>query len=431
MSFHTSCIHRYDQGWSCSALTDHTSVFYFSPEDPFGNVTCGFCGAKFCAITAVNSQDSDILVEHAKSVHRFAECNMAEKFAEKLLFHEHLINAHDATLGPWTEMLEDACYYQIFSSLPSMKATADLGRTLETQEAVSTTEIKHTILQPFAIDLEPRVDLLLSKTESPFSLGGQLGTTDAAAILDFNAFESLIAQAGGSTSENLMEYLRYNQMTETIRVHVRMISALTAHLGIAETSFEKLKSQQAYWEILGSLKSIESEKDRYRQACWSEGYDVDEIDRMLKTSERYETVSNTSSDIYQEPESEQHMSWWDVLHHTGPQNWLTKKDRINSWLLQNLAAQPKEALCHRKYLQDQGADDQLSEEEWARLVLKFWTLDDAARPSEDADCSTNGAVDSDGACHSARVKLVESLPVREKWDLVDIVSKSETSTVDL
>jgi hypothetical protein len=46
-----------------------------------------------------------------------------------------------------------------------------------------------------------------------------------------------------------------------------------------------------------------------------------------------------------------------------------------------------------------------SEEDWARLVLKYWTVDDAARPSEYEDCSTNGAVDSEGACHSTRVKL--------------------------
>jgi hypothetical protein len=53
---------------------------------------------------------------------------------------------------------------------------------------------------------------------------------------------------------------------------------------------------------------------------------------------------------------------------------------------------------------------------------------DAARPSEDADCSTNGAVDSDGACHSARVKLFENLPIREKVDVMDIDIKSVAST---
>jgi hypothetical protein len=51
--------------------------------------------------------------------------------------------------------------------------------------------------------------------------------------------------------------------------------------------------------------------------------------------------------------------------------------------------------------------DQLSEEEWARLVLKFWPLDDAARLIEYTDCSSNGAVKSGCSCHPVRVTFCE------------------------
>jgi len=76
--------------------------------------------------------------------------------------------------------------------------------------------------------------------------------------------------------------------------------------------------------------------------------------------------------------------------------------------------------------------EQLGEEQWARLVLTFWPLDEAAPRFELGACSTNGVVDSAGACHSARVLLSEMpfnvgsedqamddpLPVRRKWDVV-------------
>lgn len=365
-------------------------------------------------------------MRHAKSLHHFTECKQSEKWTGKHSFREHLMKTHTAIIGPWTEKLEDICYYETFSSLPKLEATADIARTAETPETTTTSEMKSTMLPSAA-------DLLQSKTDSPlFELLGQTINTDAVAILGFiNAFETIIAQTGGSTSKNLTQYIIYSRVAETTRAHIHMSSALAPHLNIPESSIMKLEAQDARKKIYDHLKSLESERDSYREACWREGYNIEELDRVSKTSERYDTVSDTSLDIHQEREPDQHMSWWDVLHHVSPQSWVTKKDRINFWLLQSLAAQPKEAHCHKKYLQDQGVSDQLSEEAWARLVLKFWTLDDAARPSEDADCSTNGAVDSDGACHSARVKLVGNLPVPEKLDVMDIDSESEASTDDL
>jgi hypothetical protein len=50
------------------------------------------------------------------------------------------------------------------------------------------------------------------------------------------------------------------------------------------------------------------------------------------------------------------------------------------------------------------------------LVLKYWLIDEAAIGSEEGPCSTNGAVDSSGVCHSTRVKL-ETLPMRKRKDI--------------
>lgn len=261
----------------------------------------------------------------------------------------------------------------------------------------------------------------------PSRLFGEPKIPESGAILDFfHAFEGLIAYAGaGSISKCLTDYIRYYQVAETTNAHIRMLSALAPLLNLPESSTMNLKFQEAQEKTRKHLRDIEYKRDRYRGACWRQGYDVVELDRELEAPDK-------APDIRQEIASEQHhMSWWDVLHHVGSQDWLTKKDRINSWLLQNLAAEPGEALCHRKCLQEEGMGDQLSEEEWARLVLKFWTIDDAAQPLEHTECSTNGAVDSDGACNSTRVKLVGSLPIREKVDAMDIDSESEISALDI
>ncbi|MCJ1432006.1 hypothetical protein MMC27_001362 [Xylographa pallens] len=56
------------------------------------------------------------------------------------------------------------------------------------------------------------------------------------------------------------------------------------------------------------------------------------------------------------------------------QSWTTRRDRINNWLLHSLRADDQLAQLHRSILGEQ----HLSEKAWARLVLKHWTLDEAA-----------------------------------------------------
>jgi hypothetical protein len=77
-----------------------------------------------------------------------------------------------------------------------------------------------------------------------------------------------------------------------------------------------------------------------------------------------------------------------------------QQDRINMWLLRNLQESSEEKIRHRSFLTD---TENMDEEKWARLVLKYWWLDDAAVVPEIEPLSTNGAVDSAGRCHFVRV----------------------------
>jgi len=54
---------------------------------------------------------------------------------------------------------------------------------------------------------------------------------ESTAVLDFfHAFEVLIAPSSNSTSRNLTQYIRYNQIAENTRAHVRMLSAVAPNL---------------------------------------------------------------------------------------------------------------------------------------------------------------------------------------------------------
>lgn len=67
--------------------------------------------------------------------------------------------------------------------------------------------------------------------------------------------------------------------------------------------------------------------------------------------------------------------------------WNSTRDRTNRWILHTLGSDPTYAKLHRKLLrQAQGLPtaehDQLSDRMWARLVLKYWFIDEAAESTQ-------------------------------------------------
>jgi hypothetical protein len=103
----------------------------------------------------------------------------------------------------------------------------------------------------------------------------------------------------------------------------------------------------------------------------------------------------------------------------------TQHDRINMWLLNNLEVSNKEKKLHRSFLPQGVIWD---EEQWARLVLKHWLLDEAATGREDRCFSSNGAVNSDGRCHSERV-LFENLTSSGLKDLDEFEDAAKIRTI--
>ncbi|KAF4633145.1 hypothetical protein G7Y89_g4979 [Cudoniella acicularis] len=77
------------------------------------------------------------------------------------------------------------------------------------------------------------------------------------------------------------------------------------------------------------------------------------------------------------------------------QVWTSKLDRINGWLFNNLQSCPENAALHRSMLPD---GEELEEKAWARSVIKYWSIDQAALGDEYSSLvdSSRGAVDSWG-----------------------------------
>jgi septation ring formation regulator EzrA len=82
-----------------------------------------------------------------------------------------------------------------------------------------------------------------------------------------------------------VEYVRYNKIAENARAHTRMFSALTPHLDILESKMKE-QAHDVQEKTYDHLKNLESKRDSYREACWRESYDIEEVDRILKTSEK-------------------------------------------------------------------------------------------------------------------------------------------------
>ena len=67
--------------------------------------------------------------------------------------------------------------------------------------------------------------------------------------------------------------------------------------------------------------------------------------------------------------------WNEILGEKEARVWSTRKDRINAWLLQNMATSPQGSKNHRNYFKH---GERLDKKQWARLILKFWLIDETA-----------------------------------------------------
>jgi hypothetical protein len=154
--------------------------------------------------------------------------------------------------------------------------------------------------------------------------------------------------------------------------------------------------------------------DSYISRCRQSGSDLGPMSYAIPPKERIQSQGGTNAAVPEKGKLRLNSSTTNA----------TQNDRINMWLLNNLEASSKEKKLHRSFLPKATA---LDEEQWARMVLKYWLLDEAATNPEVQRSSSNGAVDSDGRCHSERVQFeTRARSGLNDFDELEDVPKLET-----
>lgn len=136
-----------------------------------------------------------------------------------------------------------------------------------------------------------------------------------------------------------------------------------------------------------------------RRECIVAGHSTYEINAFLTT----ERSSDKNNKMHFEPRTKapNHQDILESRRHTLESSlldgWTDTRDRINRWMLHTLRTDEAQARLHRSML----VEPDIGEEAWARLVLKYWNLDEAAtgielrtsfvdRSSRQSGCLGNG-----------------------------------------
>ena len=108
-----------------------------------------------------------------------------------------------------------------------------------------------------------------------------------------------------------------------------------------------------------------------RRQCIQSGYSLHEVDAALGQPMDHQRTQDV-------PTAKCHEDMFEIRRRTLDsgllRDWTSTRDRINNWLLHSLRSDDSHARLHRSLL----AEQELDGNEWAALVLEYWTSDEAA-----------------------------------------------------
>lgn len=230
------------------------------------------------------------------------------------------------------------------------------------------------------------------------------------------ASKKLLDVAKGICPPSLLAYMELVRVAETISMHTKLLTCIQK---FQDPDSLDLMETKEYQDVYLKLQSLRVELDETRQICWREGLDMADVDKVLSSGYGQDPPPPLADDLEQGKEEIRE----DVLvlrrqlqRLRAEQSWTSKLDRTNAWLLENLASSDEAVALHRSYIPN---SEMLDEKHWARLVLKYWLLDEAGAPSRLRSPSTIGAM-MDGMCHSIKVRLDMR---QEDWE--SLVSDAE------
>ncbi|MCJ1402149.1 hypothetical protein MMC11_005368 [Xylographa trunciseda] len=183
---------------------------------------------------------------------------------------------------------------------------------------------------------------------------------------DYKALDNTTAQF---FPKSVARYISHRQMVVMLTSQIRLLpvhSDLNPQHKSSELAMEFQQTLKARLAILMDEMKV------LRNTCLQASYALYEIDQVLAVAQEEDIGASQNS------HRAAHQDMLELRRSTLESNllqtWTNSRDRINGWLLHSLRADDKLAQLHRAILGEQD----IGEKAWARLVLKYWTLDEAA-----------------------------------------------------
>ena len=348
--------------WSCETLYEnhkaafHPSTSYHSDRHLAISETdgCGLCGEEFPNEPA---PDWDNRLAHLRSVHTIGVCSRPiKKFFKAYHFRLHLKHRHAAKTGKWSRTLETASMQE--EEVQGSPDTSDTSHASQDDGSLTP--------QMFQSDDHDSVLRELTKEMYPAAVVDYIFTRRQLYL--FEGHLALLKVGFG-----------LNQPKQTDESDGR-----AAYI-------EPRKHPPHLRALEDTLVQLRDDLKNARRRCLQAGHSLYEIDQVL-----YQTSHHDSS--MAGPIWINHSDMFEIRRNTLTSNllgqWTTTRDRINGWLLHSLRSDDSLARVHRSMLVEENLDEKV----WAKLVVEYWALDEAATgsglavaSSAEATCSHMGS----------------------------------------
>ena len=219
--------------------------------------------------------------------------------------------------------------------------------------------------------------------------GSSIGGQSSESMIDRTA-AALLESSKPLYPAKVASYISKLRLLQTIEQQMSLLSLQVA---------SKPEIQQHLDNFNKQLKAIKRCLTRLRTQCLKEGHSLHLINEVLTSCKIHDP--DTGLRLPTHNTAARHTDLLALRKRTlkhgiySTDTSYTKRDRINRWLFQNLQNSPENAALHRSIMTG-GTEKDLDEKSWARTVVKYWSIDDAATGEEyeAGNASTNEAADS-------------------------------------
>jgi hypothetical protein len=200
----------------------------------------------------------------------------------------------------------------------------------------------------------------------------------------------LLAAAELTYPPKVAAYISKSQLIQNIEQQIRLLS-LQTHDNEDVQKHLTLLSQQ--------LEVMKCSQNKVREKCLKLGHSLHSIDEILSSCKIHDPI--TGLRLPNNNLTARHADLLALRKRSLKSSFMsadpvyTRRDRINKWLFKNLQNSPENAALHRSMMVG-GTESELDEKTWARLVVKYWSIDQAATGDEyyTVNVSTNEAAHS-------------------------------------